>query len=118
MLLIDHLQSRTSPILKHGMWHYQDIELLAALDTLLQGLGYAVWSERYEGETERCAEMARQLVDVLIGLGVAAVQFGRLELTEDFNHALQTDYAYLTNQTRYVRQRLRQAAQNLAVLTG
>ena len=58
--------------------------------------------------------MARKLVGILVDVGVAAVQFSRLELTEDFNHALQLDYAYLANQTKYVRQQLRQAAQSVA----
>ena len=112
MLLIDQPQSHTSPTLEQDVWHYRGIELLPALDALLQALGYTVWSEGYEYEAETRIEMARQLVGILVDLRVAAVQFGRLELTESFKHALQMDYAYLANQTRYIRRRLRQAVQD------
>jgi len=113
MLLIDQPQSLSSPTLKENVWRYQETDLLSALDALLQALGYTVWSERYECEPERRVEMARKLVGVLIEAGVAAVQFGRLELAEDFKRELQMDYAYLHNQTRHVRQRLRQAVQSM-----
>jgi hypothetical protein len=112
MLLIDQPQSHISPTLKENVWRYQDPELLPALDALLQALGYTVWSERYEHEPERRIEMARKLVGVLMEAGVGAVQFGRLELAEDFKRELQMDYAYLANQTKYVRQRLRQAVRD------
>ena len=118
MLLIDQPQSHTSPTLKENVWHYRGIELFPALDALLRALGYTVWSEGYEYEPETRIEMARQLVGILVDLRVAAVQFGRLELTESFKHALQMDYAYLANQTRYIRRRLRQAVQNLVVPAG
>jgi len=114
MLLIDQPQSRASPTLEEDVWYYQGTELLPALDALLQDLGYTVWSERYEREPERRVEIARKLVGVLVEMGVAAVQFGHLEFTEDFNHALQLDCAYLANQTKYIRQQLRQAVQSLA----
>jgi len=114
MLLIDQPQSHSSPTLKEDVWHYQDTELLPALDALLQALGYTVWSERYEHEPSRRIEMARKLVGVFVEAGVAVVQFGRLELAEDFKRELQMDYAYLANQTKYVRQRLRRAVQSVA----
>lgn len=118
MLLIDQPQSHTSPTLKENVWHSRGIELFPALDALLRTLGYTVWSEGYEYEPETRIEMARQLVGILVELRVAAVQFGRLELTESFKHALQMDYAYLANQTRYIRRRLRQPVQNLVVPAG
>ena len=118
MLLIDQPQSYISPTLKENVWHYRDAELLPALDVLLQALGYTVWSEGYEHKREMLLELARQLVGILVTRQVASVQFGQLKLTDDFNRALQVDYAYLSNQTKHVRRRLRQIAQNLVVPTG
>lgn len=113
MLLIDQPQSGVSPTLTENVWHYRNTELLPALDMLLRALGYTVWSERYDYDSEARIKMAHQLVGILVDSRVAAIQFARLELTEAFAHALQTDYAYLANETRYVRQRLRHAAQSL-----
>jgi len=118
MLLIDQAQSHTSPTLEENVWHYRGVDLLSALDVLLQALGYTVWSEGYEHESETRTEMARLLVDILMSLGIATVQFGRLELTGGFRCALQMDYAYLANQTKQVRHRLRQATRSIAVRTG
>ena len=115
MLLIDQPQSHNSPTLKEDVWYHRDTELLLALDALLQEMGYTVWSERYEREPERRVEMARRLVGVLVKADVAAIQFGRLELTEDFKRELQMDYAYWANQTKHIRQRLRQTVQSMMV---
>jgi len=108
MLLIDQAQSHASPTLQGDVWCYAGTELLPTLDTLLRSLGYTVWSEGYECDTKARGELADRLVGALIDMRCAVVQFARLELTQDFEHRLKTDFAYLQNQTRLLRSRLRQ----------
>jgi hypothetical protein len=76
---------------------------------LLRSLGYIVWSEGYDCDAEAREELAKRLVAAMIDMRCASVQFGRLELAPDFENRLTTDYAYLQNQTRGLRLRLRHA---------
>lgn len=116
MVLVDRLQrgpglTVAGPSLEANSWRYCGLELVTALDCLLRALGNHVWSEWYDSRSEVRVELGHQLVGALIDLNVAEVQFGRLELAASFVRSLEMDNACLANQTRQIRQRLRQAGQ-------
>jgi hypothetical protein len=108
MLLIDQPQSHLSPILQDNIWHYNGKGLLMVLDSLLRCFGYDIWDEWYVEDIKQRSELAQKLVDLLSAYQVAQIQYNRLELTENFIVHLQSDLAYLANQTHFVRQRIRQ----------
>lgn len=111
MVLLDRDQSNITPILQDHRWMFAGVELLTAIDDILTFLGYSVWSEWYSYDTERRRNITNQLVGLLQEMNIATISFNQLEVTQYFSVLLQTDYAILSNQTKFVRQRIRSAIQ-------
>jgi len=107
LLLFDHDQSGLYPTLEAGQWQYASRPILSVLDKLLHTLDFDVWDEWYATRPERSQGLTIRLINLLLELGVALVNSNRLELTPSFQSMLLDDYAWLRNQTKFVRQRMR-----------
>jgi hypothetical protein len=112
MLLIDRDQSGVSPLLTGNHWSFGGMDLISTMDLLLRDIGYTVWDEWYSYDEGLRRNLGAQLVKLFQELNVANIQYNQLELTDDFSRLLQLDMAFIPNQTRLVRQRIRNALMN------
>jgi hypothetical protein len=112
LLLIDHDQSGLNPILETGEWYFAKRNLLTVIDDLLRSFGFIVWDEWYANRKERNLDLTSRLVKLLLDFGIAHVNSNRLELTLNFQSMLLDEYAWLHNQTKVIRQRMRSIIEN------
>jgi hypothetical protein len=78
--------------LKDETWHFNQIELISALDKMLLNFGFLVWSEGYCSDFEKRRLLGRELVNLACWLGVAQVDGARLIEKGDGTQA--SDYYY------------------------